>query len=109
MGTLGVGLDLRLDYHQRRGGDLVCRVKVVPMPFNEQAPLMTDLVKLPNSGIARRARRAHGVALRASVRGQIYSFDWAEAVKGFVAAAVLMQVPRVIVGFVALYCMGLAS
>lgn len=109
--TMGLALHLRLDYRQESlwVDHMTCLITVTPALGWTRAPPSSEFVRLSGGGAAWRTRRAHSVAIVTAVSGHVYIFDWPAAVRGIVDVAVMMQLPSAVVGFIALYCMGLIS
>jgi len=107
--TMGLAIQLRLDYKESLAGHITCQIVVETADRSAVAPYSSDFIRLPSGNGARRIRRPHSVAINAVVQGQLNSFDWPSAVKGIVDVAVLLTVPSTLVGMVALYGMGLIS
>jgi len=108
---MGFKLELHLYLSQDLFGNMNCDVKVVVTPtttvtyHNDMIP--SAFPKM--AAVAHRQQRVHGVAMEVRVTGQIYTFSWYQVVRGVVDILVVLQIPRIIVYFVAMYMMGLIS
>jgi len=109
--TMGFKLELQLHLGQDLVGDLNCDVRVVATPITTVAYRDSIISSaFPKQGaVAHQRQRVHGVTMDVRVTGQIYTFRLAQVVRGVVDVFVVLQFPKMIVYFVAMYTMGIAS
>jgi len=109
--TSGLKLSMYLDLHQDHLGHITSEVRVEATPVTTFT--WNDAIQPATSSrmgtVSRRLRRAHGVSFDVHVVGHIYTFNWFNLVRGCVDMLVLMQIPSVLVQFVAMYLMGVTS
>jgi len=111
--TMGFKLVLHLFLSQDYFGDLKCDVKVVATPITTMA-YHSDVISSAfpprrMGAVAHRLQRVHGVSIDVRLKGRIYTFSWYQVVRGAVDILVVLQVPRIIVYFVAMYMLDLIS
>merc|ERR1719362_5254 len=87
--TMGLTVHLRANYRQDLTGRMTCHVTVIPAPGWTSVPPWSDFVRLAGGIGAKRVRHAHGVAITATISGQVYTFDWPTALRGIVDVAVM--------------------
>eukprot|EP00419_Tripos_fusus_P005749 CAMPEP_0172678998 /NCGR_PEP_ID=MMETSP1074-20121228/15765_1 /TAXON_ID=2916 /ORGANISM="Ceratium fusus, Strain PA161109" /LENGTH=756 /DNA_ID=CAMNT_0013497107 /DNA_START=161 /DNA_END=2428 /DNA_ORIENTATION=- len=114
--TWGVTLQLALNYRNHHLNDdvhdVLCRVTVEAQTRRTAAPVMHDLVQVPQvDGVLKteRLRQVHGVLLSTRVSGDYREFNAYATISTLLELFVLFQVPPFIIRLVALHCLGALS
>eukprot|EP00419_Tripos_fusus_P000275 CAMPEP_0172692724 /NCGR_PEP_ID=MMETSP1074-20121228/25466_1 /TAXON_ID=2916 /ORGANISM="Ceratium fusus, Strain PA161109" /LENGTH=633 /DNA_ID=CAMNT_0013512989 /DNA_START=229 /DNA_END=2130 /DNA_ORIENTATION=- len=112
--TMGFRIDLHLDIQYNFFGDSEVHVRAAAVPvasiMSSNDVKVSTFPAMNGSSLSHNVRRVHGVAISMPVMtGEMFTFDWLYFLSGFVDIAVVMQIPRVLMRIIAMYCLGMTS
>jgi len=110
--TMGIGLNLDFQYKNTIFDNKVyCDVRVSAHPIWTWRETV-DALGFPvgaDEETPLHLRKAYGVGISMKAAGYFYRFDFVQLLHALASMIVMVQVPRYITQFIALYCLGLIS